>query len=39
MKKYPEAREAFGAILRDYPKSPLTVQATNFLSYMQERGV
>jgi outer membrane protein assembly factor BamD len=39
MKKYPEAREAFGSILRDYPKSPLTVQATNFLSYMRERGV
>lgn len=39
MKKYPEAREAFGAILRDYPKSPLSVQATNFLSYMRERGV
>lgn len=39
MKKYPEAREAFGSILRDFPKSPLTVQATNFLSYMRERGV
>jgi outer membrane protein assembly factor BamD len=39
MKKYPEAREAFGGILRDYPKSPLTVQATNYLSYMRERGV
>jgi len=39
MKKYPEAREAFNLILRDYPKSPLTVQATNFLSYMHERGV
>jgi outer membrane protein assembly factor BamD len=39
MKKYPEARDSFAAILRDYPKSPLTVQATNFLSYMRERGV
>jgi outer membrane protein assembly factor BamD len=39
MKKYPEARESFASILRDYPKSPLTVQATNFLSYMRERGV
>ncbi len=39
MKKYPEAREAFGAILRDYPRSPLIVQATNFLAYMKERGV
>lgn len=39
MKKYPEAREAFGAIIREYPRSPLVVQAGNFLSYMQERGV
>jgi outer membrane protein assembly factor BamD len=39
MKKYPEAREAFAAIVRDYPKSPLIVQATNFLAYMRERGV
>jgi outer membrane protein assembly factor BamD len=39
MKKYPEARDAFSSILRDYPKSPLSVQATNFLSYMRERGV
>jgi outer membrane protein assembly factor BamD len=39
MKKYSEARESFAAILRDYPKSPLVVQATNFLTYMKERGV
>jgi outer membrane protein assembly factor BamD len=39
MKKYSEAREAFSVILKDYPKSPLVVQATNFLNYMQERGV
>jgi outer membrane protein assembly factor BamD len=39
MKKYPEAREAFGMILKDYPQSPLVVQANNFLTYMQERGV
>jgi outer membrane protein assembly factor BamD len=39
MKKYPEARESFAAILRDYPRSPLIVQAQNFLTYMQERGV
>jgi outer membrane protein assembly factor BamD len=39
MKKYPEARESFVAILREYPKSPLVVQANNFLAYMQERGV
>lgn len=39
MKKYPEARESFASILRDYPKSPLVVQASNFLTYMKERGV
>lgn len=39
MKKYPEARESFASILRDYPKSPLVVQAGNFLAYMKERGV
>jgi len=39
MKKYAEARETFGVLLRDYPKSPLVVQAENFLSYMKERGV
>jgi outer membrane protein assembly factor BamD len=39
MKKYAEARTAFNLILSDYPKSPLVVQATNFLSYMRERGV
>ncbi|MBX3264507.1 MAG: tetratricopeptide repeat protein [Labilithrix sp.] len=39
MKKYPEARESFDAILRDYPRSPLVVQANNFLAYMQGRGV
>ena len=39
MKKYPEARESFSAIVREYPKSPLVIQASNFLSYMKERGV
>lgn len=39
MKKTPEAREAFNAIVRDYPRSPLVVQAENFLAYMKERGV
>jgi len=39
MKKYPEARDAFAGIVRDYPKSPLVVQANNFLAYMKERGV
>jgi outer membrane protein assembly factor BamD len=39
MKKYSEARESFDVILREYPQSPLVVQATNFLAYMRERGV
>ncbi len=39
MKKYPEARETFDSLLRDYPRSPLVVQAQNFLTYMKERGV
>jgi outer membrane protein assembly factor BamD len=39
MKKYPEARESFNVILRDYPQSPLVVQANNYLTYMQGRGV
>ena len=39
MKKNAEAREAFNAILREYPRSPLVVQAENFLAYMKERGV
>jgi len=39
MHKFDDARTAFNAILRDYPKSPLIVQAQNYLSYMKERGV
>jgi outer membrane protein assembly factor BamD len=39
MKKYPEAHAAFDGIIREYPKSPLVVQANNFLLYMKERGV
>jgi outer membrane protein assembly factor BamD len=39
MKKYSEARESFTAIVREYPKSPLVVQAENFLTYMKGRGV
>lgn len=38
-KKYGDARDAFSTILRDYPRSPLVVQASNFLAYMKERGV
>lgn len=39
MKKYSEARDSFSVLLRNYPESPLIVQAQNFLSYMKERGV
>jgi outer membrane protein assembly factor BamD len=39
MKKYPEAHESFSAIVKEYPTSPLVLQASNFLSYMKERGV
>jgi len=39
MHKFTDARTAFNAILRDYPKSPLVVQANNYLDYMKERGV
>jgi outer membrane protein assembly factor BamD len=39
MKKYPEARESFTAIVREYPRSALVLQAENFLTYMKGRGV
>jgi outer membrane protein assembly factor BamD len=39
MHKFPDARGAFDTLLRDYPRSPLVVQASNYLAYMQERGV
>ncbi|WP_146653286.1 outer membrane protein assembly factor BamD [Labilithrix luteola] len=39
MHKFGDARDTFNAILHDYPKSPLTVQANNYLDYMRERGV
>lgn len=39
MKKFTEARDSFDSILRDYPRSPLVVQAENFLAYMKSRGV
>ncbi len=39
MHKFDDARTAFNSILRDYPKSPLVVQANNYLAYMKERGV
>jgi outer membrane protein assembly factor BamD len=39
MHKFGDAREAFGVLLKDYPRSPLVVQANNYLAYMKERGV
>lgn len=38
MKKPAEARESFATVVRDFPRSPLTVQASNFLAYMKESG-
>lgn len=34
MKKSDDAREAFDAIVRDYPDSPLVVQAKNYLAFL-----
>ncbi len=39
MHKFADARESFVVLLRDYPKSPLVLQANNYLDYMKERGV
>lgn len=39
MHKFDDARESFRVLLQDYPKSPLVVQANNYLAYMKERGV
>ena len=39
MHKFGDARESFNVLLKDYPRSPLVVQASNYLAYMKERGV
>jgi outer membrane protein assembly factor BamD len=39
MHKFGDARESFNVLLHDYPRSPLVVQANNYLTYMKERGV
>ena len=39
MHKFEYARESFAVLLRDYPRSPLVAQATNYLAYMKDRGV
>ena len=39
MHKFGDARESFNVLLHDYPRSPLVLQANNYLAYMKERGV
>ncbi len=39
MHKFSDAREVFAALLKDYPRSPLVVQANNYLAHMKDRGV
>ncbi|MBS2020356.1 MAG: tetratricopeptide repeat protein [Deltaproteobacteria bacterium] len=39
MHRFSDARDTLQALLRDYPRSPLVVQANNYLTYMKERGV
>ncbi|MCL2779094.1 MAG: tetratricopeptide repeat protein [Polyangiaceae bacterium] len=39
MHKPDEARDAFTALMHNYPQSPLIVQASNYLAYMKKRGV
>ncbi len=39
MRKYDAAREAFQAILAEYPKSGISEQATRYLGYMKQNGV
>lgn len=39
MHKFADAREAFGMLVKSYPRSPLVLQASNYLTYMKERGV
>jgi len=39
MHKWNDARQSFATILARYPTSALTLQAKNYLEYMQKRGV
>jgi outer membrane protein assembly factor BamD len=39
MHKSDEARDTFTALMHNYPKSPLIVQASNYLAYMKQRGM
>jgi outer membrane protein assembly factor BamD len=39
MHKWPEARVAFQAVVGRYAQTPFVIDARNYLSYMQQRGV
>jgi outer membrane protein assembly factor BamD len=39
MHKWPEAKQSFEAITHSYAQSPIAIQAQNYLSYLQSRGV
>lgn len=39
MRRWNDARQAFATIVDRYPRSPLTVQAKNYLDLMKQRGV
>jgi outer membrane protein assembly factor BamD len=39
MHKWPDARQAFEAIVKGYVQSPIAEQAKNYLGYMRQRGV
>jgi outer membrane protein assembly factor BamD len=39
MHKFADAREAFGVLLKNYPRSPLVLHASHYLAYMNDRGV
>ncbi len=38
MKRSPDAKDAFEAIVRDYPESPIVVQAKNYLAFLAGAG-
>lgn len=38
MKRSPDAKDAFEAIVRDYPESPIVVQAKNYLGFIAGAG-
>jgi TolA-binding protein len=38
MEKWEDARHAFQAILKEYPNSPRSVAARNYLEYLKRQG-